>query len=329
MESISVVLRLQRLSTSPSVRARRAVDIVATLLLLLSASIAHAQQVSDTTFTPRVSKPAFRPNAGPLILIDEAHHNFHTAAGRYLPFARLAERDGYRVRGSAAPFTDAAALDSARILVVANALHADNESSWRRPVKSAFTTEEIVAVRRWVERGGSLLLIADHMPMAGAAARLGGAFGIYFIDGFALDTLRPSAPTMFRRRDGSLASHAITNGRSRAERVDSIASFTGSTFRFDVRVDTLMVLPATTMILAPEVAWQFGDSTTVPIPGAHSLQGVVRRVGKGRVAVFGEAAMFSAQLAGAQRQPMGMNHPIAQQNAQFALNVLHWLTGMF
>jgi hypothetical protein len=38
--------------------------------------------------------------------------------------------------------------------------------------------------------------------------------------------------------------------------------------------------------------------------------------------------MFSAQRAGAQRQPMGMNDPGAPQNAQFLLNVMHWLTGV-
>jgi len=38
--------------------------------------------------------------------------------------------------------------------------------------------------------------------------------------------------------------------------------------------------------------------------------------------------MFSAQLGGAQRQPMGMNAPNAAQNYQFLLNVMHWLSGM-
>jgi hypothetical protein len=49
------------------------------------------------------------------------------------------------------------------------------------------------------------------------------------------------------------------------------------------------------------------------------------KVGKGRVAVFGEAAMFSAQLDGP-RQPMGMNAPGAEQNHQLLLNVMHWLS---
>jgi hypothetical protein len=37
--------------------------------------------------------------------------------------------------------------------------------------------------------------------------------------------------------------------------------------------------------------------------------------------------MFSAQVSGPQRNPMGMNNPAAPQNARFLLNVLHWLSG--
>ena len=45
-----------------------------------------------------------------------------------------------------------------------------------------------------------------------------------------------------------------------------------------------------------------------------------------RVAVFGEAAMFSAQLGGPNRAPMGMNVPLAGQNARLALNIVRWLS---
>jgi len=51
-------------------------------------------------------------------------------------------------------------------------------------------------------------------------------------------------------------------------------------------------------------------------------------VGRGRVAVFGEAAMFTAQVSGPERRPMGMNTPTAAQNPQFLLNVMHWLAGL-
>jgi hypothetical protein len=50
------------------------------------------------------------------------------------------------------------------------------------------------------------------------------------------------------------------------------------------------------------------------------------KIEKGSVAVFGEAAMFSAQLAGPTKQKSGMNAPGAEQNHQLLLNVIHWLT---
>jgi hypothetical protein len=48
--------------------------------------------------------------------------------------------------------------------------------------------------------------------------------------------------------------------------------------------------------------------------------------GKGRVVVFGEAAMFTAQLQG--KSKVGMNEKSASQNFQFLLNVMHWLDGI-
>jgi hypothetical protein len=54
-------------------------------------------------------------------------------------------------------------------------------------------------------------------------------------------------------------------------------------------------------------------------------QGAVQPTGKGRAAFFGEAAMFSAQLAGAEKDHLGMNAPGAEANFRFTLNLLHWL----
>ena len=266
-------------------------------------------------------------------MIDEAHRNFHTATGRYQPFARLVASDGFVIRSNTSRF-DSTGLASARILVIANAVAEVNQAStaWKLPIYSAFDRGEIAAVNAWVRRGGSLLLIADHMPFAGAADSLASALGIYFANGFAIPPFGPDArtgdyPIVFRRRDGSLARHAVTAGHSAVERIDSIVSFTGSVFRLGKSQATqveLMRLPSGTRVKLPVVAWQFSDSTA-EIRGDDLLQGALLRVGRGRVAVFGEAAMFSAQRKGPERTPMGMNAPEAEQNPQFILNTLHWL----
>jgi hypothetical protein len=296
-----------------------------------------AQQVLDTTFSPRLrAAPAFDAGRGPVVAIDEAHHEFHTAGGRYRPFARLLEADGFRVRSNRAAF-DSATLDGVSVLVIANAVAERNRSQaeWTLPASPAFHESEIAAVAAWVRRGGSLLLIADHMPFAGAADNLANALGVYFANAFAIPPFGPDPrtgdyPIVFRRGDGGLGSHPITNGRTSAERIDSIVSFTGSAFRLDAgsaMTSELMRLPPKTRVRLPVRAWQFSDSTA-EIRGDGMPQGAAFRAGRGRVAVFGEAAMFTAQIKGRERVPMGMNAPDAGQNAQFVLNTLHWLAGL-
>ena len=284
---------------------------------------AGAQQVADSLFAPAIGAPAYRAGRGPVVFIDEAHSNFHTAGGRFFAFAQLLRRDGYDVRPLRDRFTRAA-LDPARVLVVSNALHERNREDWTLPTPSAFDDDEIAAVRSWVEDGGSLFLIADHMPFPGAAEKLARAFGVLFSNGFAVDD--DSGRMTFRLADGSLARHAVTRGRNRAERVDSVTTFTGQAFRLLATGDPILYMPVDAVVLMPDTAWDF-SAQTPHLSAAGMVQGALLRVGRGRVAVFGEAAMFTAQLGGPERAPVGMNDPVAARNPQFLLNVMHWLTG--
>lgn len=297
---------------------------VPVLLIILWVSLS-AQQVSDSAFVPPIGTPAYSEGQGPIVMIDAAHHNFHTADGRYFTFAQLLRRDGYQVISSGCSFS-ADSLRRGSLLVISNALNERNTTEWSLPTPSAFTPEEIAAVSAWVTEGGSLLLIADHMPFPGCADQLAASFGIAMNNGFAIgpDTLA-GGTYVFRRGDNTLRDHPITQGRNESERIDSVRSFTGQAFQADSAYG-LMVFGDSCSSLMPEVAWQFNDSTArIDVSGWY--QGVVKAHGKGRIAVFGEAAMFSAQLAGPNRQPMGMNHPQAPQNVQFLLNVMHWLSG--
>ena len=148
----------------------------------------NAQQTADTLFNPVIRHPAYPRGEGPIVLVDEAHHNFHTLGGGYRAFGRVLQCDGYIVKPSSTPF-DKASLQEADILVVSNALHERNVEDWSRPTPSAFTQEEITAVSEWVESGGSLFLIADHMPFPGATEDLAAVFGFRLNNGFAIDDL--------------------------------------------------------------------------------------------------------------------------------------------
>jgi hypothetical protein len=81
-------------------------------------------------------------------------------------------------------------------------------------------------------------------------------------------------------------------------------------------------------LLLPIAPWQFAVQTP-RVPAEGMLQGAALPYGSGRVAAFGEAAMFSAQVSSPQRRPMGMNMPTAaSEKPQFLLNVMHWLAGL-
>jgi hypothetical protein len=309
------------------------------LLICAMPMCVQAQQVPDRAFRPPVPSPAYGADSGPRLCLDEAHHNFHTLDDRFWAFGELSRRDGYRVAPLRTPFA-APALAACDLLVISNAQpNAEPWNTYPLPTPSAFTSEEIDAVRVWVTGGGRLLLIADHMPLAGAAARLASAFGAEFINGFAyagandaqIEAVRgggSSPPTLFRRDSSTLAPHAINDGRAENERITQVRSFTGQAFRWEVPdASAVLILPSDYVSLEPLIAWQFKPDTPVRRVGGW-WQGGTRRVGAGRVALFGEAAMFSAQVAGRDKRPMGKNAPLAEQNAQFTLNVLHWLTGV-
>lgn len=305
----------------------RAVLPLGLMLLLSAAATARAQQVADPDFNPPIDEPAYATGKGPVVLVDEAHFNFHTASGRYSAFAELARRDGYVVQESKAKFSRAS-LKAGKVLVIANALSERNQTNWSPPFEPSFTDEEVAAVRAWVNDGGALLLIVDHFPMPALAEKLALAFGIRFNNGYAFDPAAPPGPLVFKRADQALADHSITRGRNAKEKIDSVATFTGSAFQLDGKGEPLLILSANAVAAMPKQFGQHKNPETPRVPIKGWLQGATLRVGRGRVAVFGEAAMFSAQLAGPQRAPMGMNASIAAQNPQFLLNVLHWLAGL-
>ena len=168
--------------------------LIGVWLLALIVTDVTGQQVPDTGYAPPIENPAYAQNQGPLVCIDEGHNNFHTRGDRYLPFARLLERDGYVTAGYAGEFE------------------------------------------------------------------------------------------------------------------------AGKTLSFNEKY----------LLLLSDTAWVFNEKTVYkPIKGWSQL--AYRKYGRGRVAVSGEAAMFTAQLAGPQQFPAGMNAPYARHNYQLLLNIIHWL----
>ena len=276
----------------------------------------RAGQRSDPEFDARVAVPCYASAAGnrhPRVLIDEAHQNFHTASGRYKPFADLLKSDGYEVSTNRKAFT-AEVLEAADVLVVANAMGPGEHEA-----QPAFTLEEETVVAEWVRAGGSLFLIADHSPFGSAAARLAEKFGVTmylryarddrFHDGWDNERLD------FSRANGLLAQNQITIGRSANEKVSRVVTFTGQSLTGPSDAVALLRLS--------DGAYDW-ESRKIRTPAKGHSQALALSFGHGRVVVSGEAALFSAQIDPLGNK-FGMNRA-GNDDKQFLPNILHWLS---
>ena len=284
--------------------------------LALAGTAVAQQQHADANFTPKVPHPAYAAASGPVVAVDQAHRNFHTLDGRYAPFGKLLAADGYRLRASALPFS-AQSLAGVNVLVIANALSATSGTS-------AFAPDEIAAVRQWVGDGGSLLLIADHAPFGTAAKELAAAFGVHLDTGFAVVRQNGATTANVQFRGRMLGQHPILEGRTPSERVKAVQSFTGESLSVPAGATALLILPADALgVLKRDDIDTLAHGGTVPgMRIGGRAQAIALPFGRGRVVVAGEAAMFTEQdFPWADR--VGLT---SEDDQQFALNVLHWLT---
>ncbi len=299
--------------------------IMMSLVPLIVAHLGLGQEVTDQDSDLKIARPAYTKKH-PKMLFDEAHFNVHTSGGRYKRFADLLTSDGYRVIPNREKFQEKT-LKGYDILVIVSALGADRDTSPQEAGNPAFTEGECDAVRDWVRRGGSLLLVADHEPTGAAAQNLARRFGVDLRNGSAMETSAPNhlvgcpGCIFFTRENGLLGDHPITRGRDMSERVPGVMTGVGLSLKGPDGSAPILKLSDTVFDQLPS-----GEK----IPAAGRAQGIAFKFGKGRVVVIGEAAVISGQDTG---RP-GFNidrwgrHRPGIDARQFALNIMHWLSGL-
>lgn len=297
---------------------------LALALVLVQGGVLAQPAVPDPDFDVRVAKPTYT-RTHPRVTIDQAHHNYHTAAGRYRPLAQLLGMDGYDVEPGTQKF-GTGSLRATQVLIIANALGGEGEDA----PKPAFTGAECDAVRDWVRGGGALLLIADHAPFGSAAYDLAARFGVRMGKGYVFDphnSDRDPTILVFSLENGLLGKHSVTLGRNDSEHVRRIVAFTGQSLSVPPGATALMRLSASAYQTSTYAEGKSEPATPGTLLG--QAQGIAMDFGKGRVIVVGEAAMFSAQLlkskSGGRDFRFGMNAP-GNDDRQFVLNALHWLS---
>ena len=303
-----------------SVHRGTAITAVAVSVALAGAS-QHAAAQAD------VSRAAYPSGEGPVVVLDLGHNNVDDP--EFPPIlAEWLTQDGYVVRQLATRF-DEATLASVDLVISRNPLSAYNRDNWTLPTPSAFSRGEIELLYNWILSGGALLLVVDHMPIPGAAEELLSTFNFEISNGFALDerslrgydeeVIHAAGRISFRRSDGSLADHPVTNGRTLAERVDSIVTAVGSAFRLPPDGQSLLTFGPSFVSLLPESSWEFDDTTPRQAIEGWSQAGLAR-VGSGRVAILGDSMLLRSALEDTETW--------ALQNPQFTLNLVHWLSGL-
>ncbi|MBL7995874.1 DUF4350 domain-containing protein [bacterium] len=298
------------------------------VFLLIPFLACNNEQKPDLTYDTSVANPAYAVEH-PRVMFDEAHNNFHTADGRYKPFANLIRNDGYIVEQNKKQFTKES-LAGYSVLVISNA------KGKVEKYLSAFDEEECDIVRDWVENGGSLLLIADHYPMGSAAQPLATRFDVMMGNGSVEDSMHfEGSPQwkdqlVFSRANKLLKSHPITEGRNSSEKIQKVVVFTGQSLNGPADAQVLLELSSSAMETIPDSIWKADGKTYTRFQGPYPIQdkcmGLAMNFGKGRVVVLGEAACMTAQSDDTGK--FGMNVP-GNDNRQFALNVMRWLSGLY
>jgi hypothetical protein len=288
---------------------------------MVEAALGLGGQRPDPSFDTKVARPAYASaQRRPRVLFDEAHHNYHTAGGRYKPLAGLITSDGYQIVPNHEKFSREL-FRTGDILVIANAMGSERMGQ-DEAANPAFTDAECDAVRDWVKEGGALLLIADHAPFAAAAECLTKRFRVDISQGPTSDPGNSegnNTSLVFSRQNHLLGDHPITRGRDDSERINRVQTFTGTSLKGPEGSIPILKLADTAMDHSPK--------DDKPVSAAGRAQGLALRFGDGRVVVMGEAAELSAQISGSQGGKFGMNVP-GLDNRQMALNIMHWLSGV-
>lgn len=293
------------------------------LFIFIAVGIVAAQQVQDSSFNTAIDNPTYKFN-GPVVAFDEGHNNVFRIKGRSQKFIELIENDGYKVISHKGAFTNET-LKKYQVLLITTPSVAEDKN----PV---FTSEEMQSVYDWVNNGGSLLLMSEHPPFDSITKELIEKMGAKTSIGIVNDSINYYKTTpeqefhkgwiMFTHQNGGLGKHPILSGRNQKEQIRTVITNGGASVSGPKGSYNLLQLSKSAKIIKHRAA---SFTTTM-----ENSQAVAYTLGKGRVVITGDATMFTAQ-----RITMNSNVPTfvsglsipESDNRQFALNVMHWLSG--
>ena len=300
---------------------------------LLTSPWVKAQETNDREFKFEIRNPAFPQQKGPVVCIDEAHHNVHTIDKLFAPFVQVMRADGFQpipLKG----VIDGTSLSQCNVLILGNGQANDMQSSkfWTYPHVSAYSSLEINSMVRWIRSGGNLLLFADHSPAAGSASGLAALLGVQLLNGWANVTSQGQAshPEVIHRSDGAMSDHPILAGRAKGEQINSLATYGSAAFYHSEFIKPILTFGqgANALVYLGDMGQRLSEIPQTEWPRYNIegwLMGGSREWGEGRIVIFGDVTACTAQIIGSEELTVGMNHSENSQNHLFCLNMLRWL----
>ena len=301
------------------------------LLLVISVMILSAcvYQRADMKTDMSVNSPRFHPGNSPSVLFDAGHENFHNINTTFKPFATLLQNDGVSLIEHKGAFTETS-LQKIKLLIIANATSPQQNTA---DITSAFSAGEIQVLNKWVQQGGSLLLIADHDPFGSAASDLARSFGVGMASVWTVDTLRMNDEIgkntwlEYSWENGGLGQHPILQADSPAAKIKRVMTFTGQSLSFDSAWTSILQLSNSAQnYYSREDASIASMDTSTYFSVAGQSQLIACQYGDGRIVIAGEAAMFTAQEVRVFFKTIhaGFNFK-GYDNKELVLNIIHWL----
>ncbi len=292
--------------------------------ITLPADEAFAQQLPDMEFQYNINNPAYEKGTGPRLLIDKAHSPY-LQSGSYSPFLKLMRDDGFQTIFLETAITKQT-LANAQILVVVNSYRRDFAQFPLLQPPSAYEKNEIAAIKNWVKMGGRLLLVADHAPFAGGTGGLAEVFGFTYFNGYVFK--KSSLPFRhgyinYQLYNGLNQEHPIVSGDYIPDKIEQFFTFTGTAFIPPAEAMKLLTVPdGYVAIMTQSLRREAETAPKINVSGLSA--GSTMKFGDGRIAMFAEAAAFSAQIVD-KIKTMGMNNPKGAKNPLFILATMRWL----
>jgi hypothetical protein len=297
---------------------------ILSVFLLLISFVSFGQMLNDSPFNASILNPKYKKQKGPNILIDAGHHNFIVEMGLIKPFVDLSTNDGYKPIIDSGVFTSAY-LAKYQMVLITPAMPFKFGSKKEVTTEITFTPDELIALKDWVMKGGSLIMLSEHAPIDKSMTPLFNTFGIQLSIGAVVDSVNydtnikfPNVETilLFNRKNGLLNSnHPIITGVNKNEIVDNIETYTGCALTGEGYTNIFKLSPS-----AKIRKW----SASQPSGGGDS-QCLAGSFGKGKVVALGDCNGFTAMYVnnGGKKFSAGMQVEEFDWK-QFVLNTLHW-----